>query len=123
MHDEFIHPNWHVILIHFPLGLLGVGVVIELLSFLWRRSGFRIAGHWMILIGALACLPSATSGIYAFHDVVTYHTNLGDDASWGDIKIASHWNDTQWHLMRNHVLFATIGALVIALTACAYLSA
>jgi hypothetical protein len=39
MHDEFIHPNWHVILIHLPLGLLGVGVVIELLSFLWRRSG------------------------------------------------------------------------------------
>jgi hypothetical protein len=54
-------------------------------------------------------MPSVTS--------VTYQTNLGEDASWGDIKIASHWNNEQWQLMRNHVLFATIGSIVIALAA------
>lgn len=53
MAEQFISPNWHVILIHYPLGLLAVGILIEFFSFLgWRRSGFRTAGRWMILLGA-----------------------------------------------------------------------
>jgi uncharacterized membrane protein len=65
-----IRPNLHPILVHFPLALLNTGLVIEIFSFLgWRRSPIRAAGRWMILIGALATVPAALSGIYALHDV------------------------------------------------------
>ena len=48
MRGELIAPNWHVILIHYPLGLLGLGLLIELLSFSGgagqTRCGMRVAG-------------------------------------------------------------------------------
>ena len=43
---EYISPNWHAILIHAPLGLLSVGIILELMGFLWRRSGLRPAARW-----------------------------------------------------------------------------
>ena len=70
MAKEFINPNLHVILIHYPLGLLVVGTLIELFSFLgWRNSAFRAAGRWMLLIGILSLTPTMFSGLYALADV------------------------------------------------------
>lgn len=61
-----VQPNVHIALVHFPLALLAVGVLIEFFSFLgWRRSSFRIAGRWMILLGALMSVLATTSGLYA----------------------------------------------------------
>ena len=69
MADRFIVPNLHVALLHFPIALLLLGTAIEVFSFLWRRSGVRIAARWMILLGALSMLPAAASGMFAFSDV------------------------------------------------------
>lgn len=70
--DELIKPNAHVALVHFPIALLVVGVAIEVFSFLgWRRSSLRLAGRWMILLGAALGVPVAFSGLYALSDV--YH--------------------------------------------------
>jgi len=66
---RFMNPNYHVILIHYPLGVFVLGVILETLSFMWRRSSIRLAARWMILLGALLMLPAATSGIFALHDV------------------------------------------------------
>jgi len=67
---RFVNPNYHVILIHYPLGVFVLGVILELLGLIfWRRSSARVAGRWMILLGALLSLPAATSGIYALYDV------------------------------------------------------
>jgi uncharacterized membrane protein len=110
--DIFLIPNFHVILIHFPLALLGIGVAIELFSFLWRRSSFRAAGQWMILLGTLSAIPAATSGIYAFRSVLG-HGNEMD--SMVEYKQASGFTDADWHFARNHILFnsvATGAALV-----------
>src|SRR5689334_6283436 len=63
--EQLVNPNLHVMMIHFPIGLLFVGTIIEILAFMWRRSGFRAAGRWMILIGALAAIPAATTGMFA----------------------------------------------------------
>ena len=99
--DKFILPNFHVILVHFPMGLLLIGVAIELFSFLWRQSSFRQAGRWMILLGALAAVPALTSGLYALRDVVGH----GDDLnSWSEFKAASNFNQHDWEFVRYHVV-------------------
>lgn len=68
--DEFIRPNWHIALVHFPIALLVAGTLIEVFSFLgWRRSSFRSAGRWLLLLGAILSVPTAFSGIYAMSDV------------------------------------------------------
>jgi uncharacterized membrane protein len=99
--DKFIIPNFHVILIHFPMGLLLIGVTIELFSFLWRRSSFRQAGRWMILLGTLMAVPALTSGLYALRDVVGHGADLD---SWSEFKAASNFNAHDWQFVRYHIV-------------------
>jgi len=111
--DKFIVPNFHVILIHFPLAMLGVGVAIEIFSFLWRRSSFRLAGQWMILIGALSAVPAVTSGLYALQDVMS-HGNGAD--SFVELKTDSGFDQTDWNFLRQHIILnsAATGLALIA---------
>jgi uncharacterized membrane protein len=69
LHNWFIIPNLHVILIHYPLGVFVLGAIIEIFSFLWPRSSARQAAQWMILLGALLMLPTIMSGVYALSDI------------------------------------------------------
>jgi len=109
---ELIQPNWHVILIHYPLALLSLGILIELLSFFWRTGGLRTAGRWMILLGTLLCIPTVTTGIYAFRDVVGGH----DGISWASRKAHAPLSAAQWHLLIEH-LWWNVGGTVAFLLA------
>jgi uncharacterized membrane protein len=104
--DKFIVPNFHVILIHFPLAMLAAGVAIELFSFMWRRSTFRVAGQWMILLGTLAAVPAVTTGLYALSDVMGH--GQGFD-SWVDLKNNSGFTKTDWNFITYHILMNAIG--------------
>src|SRR5688572_6615705 len=75
MSRELVNPNLHVVLIHLPLGVFAAGMLVELFSFLYRRSSARAAGRWMVLLGALSMIPTAFSGVYAFADVA--HRSTG----------------------------------------------
>ncbi|HEX2972217.1 MAG TPA: DUF2231 domain-containing protein [Tepidisphaeraceae bacterium] len=103
---QFISPNWHVILIHYPLALLTVGVVIELLGCLWKGSTLRSAGRWMILLGVLATLPAVTTGIFAFADAAK-GASTNPDAPWAQVVQGSRWDDAQWSYMRYHIWLTT----------------
>ena len=96
---HFLNPNYHVILIHYPLGVFMLGLTIEIFSFLWKNSSIRLAARWMILLGGLATLPAATSGIYALSDV---GSNLTPRAE---------------HMLRMHVWLQSIATLLATLTA------
>lgn len=111
---EFVQPNLHVVAIHFPIGLLTVGVLIEALSFLgWRRLTLRIAGRWMTLLGAILCFPAIMTGLYALRDVsgvgassineLINHSNFSENA---ELRGA----------MWKHLLWSS-GAAVVALGA------
>jgi uncharacterized membrane protein len=118
---RFINPNYHVILIHFPLALLGVGLLIEILSPLWRDGSIRTAACWMVLLGALAAAPAATSGIFAKYDALSQRAGP-DASSWSDVKQAAALTDLQWKLLNRHVLYASIGAALAVLAAAAWLA-
>jgi uncharacterized membrane protein len=113
---EFINPNLHVVLIHYPLGLIVVGTLIELFSFLgWRRSGFRTAGRWMLLIGILALTPTLFSGLYALADVNRTSTTP-DDATWADIRQQSPIQGEAWDFATKHAWSNAIGSVVLLVT-------
>ena len=103
MAKQFINPNLHVAIVHFPLALLVVGTLIEFVApVLWRRSTFRAAGRWMILLGALAAVPTATSGLYALYDTnLTPQTNPEENPqiTWGEIRTASPLTTDSWEMM------------------------
>jgi uncharacterized membrane protein len=121
MQTELITPNLHVALIHFPLAMLSIGVMIEFFSFLWPRSSFRVAGRWMILVGALAAIPATFSGIYAFKAIA--QTNM--DANWHDLKEASPVlsQPAVWNMLRRHTLYQAIASGVAAVVVMIWLGA
>src|SRR5437763_3687026 len=93
---RFLNPNYHVILIHYPLGVFVLGVILEMFSFFWRKSSVRSAARWMILLGALLSIPAATSGIAALDEV----------------KTQGAWSAERYEFMRDHVKYMTIGTLL-----------
>jgi len=119
MSEQFIHPNWHVMFIHYPIAMLITGTLIELLAIFWLRSGFRAAGRWMILIGALAAVPTALTGWYALNDVATTHVADADGLYWQQRVSASPLTLRQWDMLHHHVIYqaiATAVALVLVVT-------
>ncbi|HEX8323039.1 MAG TPA: DUF2231 domain-containing protein [Tepidisphaeraceae bacterium] len=88
---ELIEPNWHIAVVHFPIGLIVIGTLVELFSFLgWRGSGFRRAGRWMLLLGAVLAVPTAFSGMYALasethggiDELRKTNPRLADEMTW-----------------------------------------
>lgn len=118
---RIIQPNLHVLFVHFPIALLMMGLLIEIFSFWWRQSGARIAGLWMILLGTLALLPAATSGIYAYADVVTKGaiSMWHQSDNWYATAANAGMSAEQWHVLFVHLLFngvATGIALIAVIT-------
>lgn len=138
---EYISPNWHAVLVHAPLGLLSVGIILELLGFLWRRSGLRPAARWMILVGAVTSVPAITSGIYAYRDVLSPNTTGvvdfqdnwyardadSDGLTTGtvkdrtgeekivDVPVNKFLESRPGRLLRDHILYNSVGIAVIFL--------
>jgi uncharacterized membrane protein len=111
---EFVNPNLHVALVHYPLALLISGTLIELFSFLWRRHGFRAAGRWMILLGALSAIPTVLSGVYALYDVAN---PTGMSVEWKQAVKDSPLNNQQWTMLKNHLLLETSATALAVLGA------
>ena len=119
--QELVNPNLHVVLIHFPIALLLTGTLIELFSFLgWRTSGFRIAGRWMILLGALLAIPTAFAGLYAMSDVVRMQNTAPLDSTWSQtlagspvVRDAEGWAMLQRHAFLNGGIVALLGLVIV----------
>ena len=109
MAREFVNPNLHVALLHFPLALLIAGTLVELFSFMYRRHAFRAAGRWMIFLGALSGIPTAMSGIYALADVSL--ESVPSMQPWKEAAAESSlWQHEQRaHMMRDHVVLQSWG--------------
>ncbi|OHB57680.1 MAG: hypothetical protein A2Y12_16550 [Planctomycetes bacterium GWF2_42_9] len=121
MFSHFINPNWHVVLIHLPLGILTTGVIIELITILYRKSWIQNAGRLMILIGAMGSVIAAAAGVYAFRNVVA------DVPTIPQMKLAtlveqSTWSQIQWQLMSNHLLFNLTAIICFSLVVMIWLA-
>jgi uncharacterized membrane protein len=123
MPNELITPNLHAALIHYPLGILTAGIVIEFFSFLYRRSTFRLAGRWMILIGALSAIPATFSGIYALRSIA--QVDMDSDTHWAEVKTTSvvFSRSGVWDILKHHMLYQSIATGVAALVVVVWLGA
>jgi uncharacterized membrane protein len=123
MSNQFISPNWHVLLIHYPLAFLSCGILIEIFSFLWPRGFFRAAGRWMILLGALLSLPAMAAGIYAFRATVVTVSADPRMMPWHQVVHESPWTADQWRFMKYHLILNCIGVGLVVLGVAAWVAA
>lgn len=124
MHDaQLINPNFHIVLVHYPIALLFLGTLIEVFSFLgWRRSSFRSAGRWMIFLGVLSGIPTALAGLYAMNDVIRRSLPASmDNAHWADALAASALvaDGRAWAMLKLHAWLnaGVTGVLTLAIVA------
>ncbi len=115
MGGEFISPNWHVILIHYPIALLTMGLLIEVLTLFWKRIDLRMAGRWMILIGSLLLILAATAGIYAFRDALQPTVAQVYPTPWHEVAEASSWSGAEWHFIDRHIWLNGVATGLIVL--------
>lgn len=106
-----IEPNLHAVIVHFPLALLSVGLLIEVCSFIWPRSGIRTAGRWMIVLGILASIPAVTSGLNALRQTVA--AGGTEDATWDVVVRQSTWTAEHWATLEKHITYVAGGALMM----------
>ncbi len=111
MTGPLIQPNLHAVLVHYPIALLTLGVFIEVFGFFWRRSGVRTAGHWMIVLGTLACIPALTTGLYALRQTAAPGVMEGP---WYEAVAQSKWTPAHWEVLSSH-LSLMVGASIALL--------
>ncbi len=121
MGKELVNPNWHVILVHFPLGVFLFGMALEVVCLLFRQHGsVRAAARWMVVLGALAGLPTAYAGAYALSDVARRTApSVPDTAPWHAVTGASSLTAHQWGMIESHIWtsggVAVVAAVVVTL--------
>ena len=86
-----IIPNYHPILVHFTIALMGTSFVTYLLGLLltrcqrWQTEAF-IVSRWCLWLAALATIATVIAGFHAYftvahdtpsHQVMTVHRNWG----------------------------------------------
>jgi len=119
MSQSLIQPNLHVTLIHYPIALLTLGVLIELFSAFWRRSGVRTAGRWMIVLGTLAAIPAITTGMYALRQTANPWALESDP--WYRVVSGSRWTPQHWEVLIQHVRLTCAAGAILLLSVVAWL--
>src|SRR5207247_8232118 len=82
-------------------------------------SGFRRAGRWMLLIGALSAIPTATSGLFAARQALSDE----EDTSWAELQHSPKFSPQQWDMLRDHFRLNTAAVMIFALLVLAWLGA
>ena len=122
MTGDFIHPNYHVLLLHVPIGLLIVGFLGELIALVRPHHGLRAAARWMVVVGALMALPTALAGVYALRDVLVPGDRIALNMTWPQVAGAGGWPREQWHFMTHHAQYNVAAAVAVVLAAAGWLA-
>src|SRR5436190_20180812 len=118
MGEQLINPNWHVILIHYPLGVFMLGLTLEVLLLIFRYHGtLRTAARWMVVLGAISTLPTAFAGMYALADVVSRMAQGDTGHSWHDLAASSPITPDQWKMIERHIWTNGVATVVAGLLA------
>lgn len=56
----------HIVLVHFPIALVFVALLFDLLGLRWRDRGWLAAAYWNLSVAAAAVVPVAITGLMAW---------------------------------------------------------
>lgn len=78
--------NVHPLFVHFPIALLSVGLLFDILGRLFNKESLRSSGWWCGIFGMVAILGAVASGLFAegtvahsdeSHSIMETHKTLG----------------------------------------------
>jgi uncharacterized membrane protein len=78
--------NIHPYFVHFPIAILSVGLLWDLLGILLKKESFKNAGWWAQVFGVIAIVITVTTGLIAAntvphnegsHEIMETHETIG----------------------------------------------
>jgi len=78
--------NPHPMFVHFPIALLSVGLLFDILGLLLKRASLKNAGWWCLIVGVAGAIGAATTGLLAeesvphsdaVHSIMETHETVG----------------------------------------------
>ena len=81
----------HPFIVHFPIALLTVSAICDLVALLTERDQYARTGYLLLILGTIGAMAAALSGeaaegvaeqIPGIHDVLENHENLATLAVW-----------------------------------------
>lgn len=111
--------DFHPALTHFPIALLLVGFLFDVLSAILKKDSLRVSGWWCLLVGGVSLLAATASGIYAentaghndaSHIIMDRHKQLAyiSTALFGILVV--------WRGLRKNRLFQSMSQLAMYYT-------
>ncbi len=81
--ESFLHwiGTYHLIFLHFPIALITMTVVAELLFYCFKKPVYDQAAYFMIMTAAIWAIPTALLG-YALSYNITFHDTALDLFEW-----------------------------------------
>jgi uncharacterized membrane protein len=76
----------HPAMVHFPIALITIALLYELLNFIVRKKEFEIVSKWVLLFGAIGAVFAVISGLLAetsaehteaAHQIIEMHKLIG----------------------------------------------
>lgn len=118
--DEAIG-RFHPVFLHFPIVLFTAALVCDLLNYFNKVKAFT-AGHWFIIFGTLACIPTIVTGLAAAESfdptdpILIKHLYLGYATGicgslYAGLRISAMW----WPLPLRPVHYVWLSILMVAL--------
>jgi uncharacterized membrane protein len=113
--------SYHGITAHFPTVLFAAALICDLLYYFGKLSTLK-SGHWLVILGVIACMPALFTGIVAAHEITTpspvlaKHISLGymtaiGTSLYAGLRISDRW----WQLDVPASLYIMIDVVIIAL--------
>ena len=104
-----IIPNWHPVLVHFTVGLLGMSVVLFIAGTLIRKEPLHgqlaIAASWNLWLGTALTVGTVLAGLHAFntvpHSSETQHLAMLNHRQWALSTAALFLALAAWSLIAN----------------------
>lgn len=129
---NFVHPNLHPLIVHFPIALLLTSIVAFSSSIIWRRREPFVksainAGDWMLGLGVIAMIVAIAAGLDAYgsvahdapsHSDMTTHRNWAFGTGLAFLVVAT-W---RWFIRKNRptilfILALTLSGTLLSVTA------
>jgi uncharacterized membrane protein len=119
----FSATHLHAMLIHFPIALLIVGFLFEVLSLIWKKDYLKQGAFYLLILGALGTLVSYLSGNAAGEGIeegplknpLELHEQAASISLWLSLATAALYSiiiiakfRKSWLKVISVVLFATV---------------